>query len=81
MTIKYCECCGKPINNRTLICDACGTDYNEKPICEHIYGMIEMCDDPKYLLTHLYLKCEKCGEVTSLKCNSRLFSGFNRFII
>ena len=37
MINKYCENCGKIINRKTLICDACGTDYNEKPACEHFF--------------------------------------------
>jgi len=80
MTIKYCECCGKPLNKRTLICDACGTDYNEKTVCDHVFDEFEMCDDPLNLITNLFFKCEKCGEVISLKCNSRLIRNAGRIM-
>lgn len=35
MINKYCENCGKILNKNTLICDACGTDYNDCPNCEY----------------------------------------------
>lgn len=41
---KFCEGCGKVINPQTLICDACGTDYNEKPQCDCLYDQMALLE-------------------------------------
>lgn len=82
MCIKYCENCGKRLN-QTLICDACGTDYNEKPICEHFYDRYMIDPEPLKYETWLRFKCKKCGESIALPCDPEMVndlrSGFIRF--
>ena len=68
MSIKYCENCGKRLN-QTLICDACGTDYNEKPICEHFYDQYMITPEELKHKTWLYFKCKKCGESKAIPCD------------
>lgn len=72
MAIKKFMCvnCGKIVSPQTLICDACGTDYNEeKPKCEHFYTEWKWNQDPLHCSIILLLKCEKCKEVTLLNCS------------
>lgn len=69
-----CENCGKLVNPKTLICDACGTDYNEKPKCEHFYNKYYAYRNIKDCSVILSLKCERCGEVTDLKCSEEMFN-------
>ena len=70
---RLCENCGKILNPRTLICDACGTDYNEKPKCEHFYTKYHMNQDIKHCAIRLELKCERCGETTVLNISEYAF--------
>ena len=69
MINKYCENCGKILNKDTLICDACGTDYNERPKCEHFYTnyMIEPIELDNTV--NIHFKCGKCKESIILKCD------------
>ena len=69
MINKYCENCGKIINKKTLICDACGTDYNEKPACEHFYNHYMLMPEPKTASFILGFKCRKCHDTIKLNCD------------
>lgn len=69
MINKYCENCGKLLNKHTLICDACGTDYNEKPECEHLYDKYMIVPHEMDQTIWLHLRCSKCNEVTALICS------------
>ena len=79
MTIERRECinCGKVLPP-SLVCVCCGTDYNEKPKCEHFYTEWSFMPNPKECADILMFKCEKCGEVITLNCSesmcSRVFS-------
>ena len=68
-----CVNCGKIVNSSTLICDACGTDYNDKPKCEHLYDKYFVRENPLNLTIELSFKCEHCGETTTLICEKRMF--------
>lgn len=68
-----CVNCGKIVSEKTLICDACGTDYNKKPKCEHFYNQYCACRNLKDCSVILSLKCKRCGEVTDLKCSEEMF--------
>lgn len=60
-----CNNCGRPINRKTLICEYCGTDYNEYdpvPKCEHVYDKVYACQNIKDLTTNLTFHCKNCGE-------------------
>lgn len=69
---RDCVNCGKIINPKTLICDCCGTDYNEKPKCEHLYTEWKYSEDPIHNGFKIWLKCERCGEFTELNCSKDL---------
>ena len=69
MINKYCENCGKLLNKNTLICDACGTDYNGKPICEHLYDKYMIVPHEIDQTIWLHLRCSKCKESTALICS------------
>ncbi len=69
---QVCENCGKIINPNTLICDACGTDYNEKPKCEHFYTKWNFAPNPINCSAVLMFKCEKCNEVITLNCSETM---------
>lgn len=71
--MKYCKNCGKLINPSTLVCDACGTDYNEKPKCEHFYTKWSFVPNPKECAGLFMFKCEKCNEVITLNCSERVW--------
>lgn len=81
--MRRAECvnCGKILNPQTLICDACGTDYNEKTKCEHIYDMWEIVPNPRECAYDLYLFCGNCGETTVLKCSEGLGRDFVRRLL
>lgn len=66
MINRFCENCGKKLD-KSLICSACGTDYNEKPVCEHLFDSYML--DKNYIqdFYNLHLKCEKCNDVISLR--------------
>lgn len=68
-----CVNCGKIVNPNTLICDACGTDYNDKPKCDHLYEKYFVERNPLNLTIELSLKCGRCGEITTLICKERMF--------
>lgn len=74
MAIKKFMCvnCGKIVSPQTLICDACGTDYNEKPKCEHFYTEFKYARYPIQCSIQLLLRCEKCKEVTLLNCSENM---------
>ena len=78
MINRYCENCGKILNKSTLICDACGTDYNDYPKCEHIYSkyMIEPVGLDNTV--NIHFKCAKCKETISLKCEIDLLINLAR---
>lgn len=64
-----CSNCGRPINKTTLVCEYCGSDYNEysaEPICDHVYNEYFLDMSPRNLNVNLHLKCEKCGEIVDL---------------
>lgn len=68
-----CPNCGRPVSPATKMCDYCGADYNNydaTPKCDHLYNQyqIDYEDDPCSMCVGLYLKCQKCGEVTKLNC-------------
>ena len=67
-----CENCGKLVDPDTLICDACGTDYNEKPKCEHFYSKWIWTPNPKECAILMMFKCEKCNEVITLNCSESM---------
>ena len=69
-----CVNCGKIVNPNTLICDACGTDYNEKPKCDHFYTEFMYERLPINRSVVVMLKCGRCGEITSLNCSEELFA-------
>ncbi len=73
MINRYCENCGKILNKKTLICEACGTDYNEKPECDHIYNEYMICEEPLGMKIMLHFRCEKCNEVTVIPCRESMF--------
>ena len=64
----FCENCGKRLD-KTLICSACGTDYNEKPVCDHFFTRFTFTTDFKKCSTKLCLQCEKCLEIVTLNCS------------
>lgn len=65
MINRFCENCGKKLD-KTLICSACGTDYNEKPVCEHVFNSYMLNEDARNCYYKLYLKCEECDEIIEL---------------
>lgn len=78
---RDCVNCGKIINPKTLICDCCGTDYNEKPKCEHLYTEWNFAPNPRTNSAVLMFKCEKCNEVITLNCSDRMwFDMFGRCV-
>lgn len=74
MTIKRRECvnCGKLLPP-SLVCVCCGTDYNEKPKCEHFYTDWIWTPNPKECAVLMMFKCEKCNEVITLNCSDSIF--------
>lgn len=73
MINRYCENCGKILNKKTLICEACGTDYNEKPKCDHFYDFFAYMDEPRTCSTTLVFRCSKCKEEIKLNCDPNMF--------
>lgn len=73
MINRYCENCGKILNKQTLICDACGTDYNEKPKCDHVYNEFMIQEEFRDMNILLLFRCEKCKEVTVIPCRESMF--------
>lgn len=63
-----CKNCGKNIDDRNPVCPMCGTDYREKPICEHIYDKVEIYRDFKNCCEILNFWCVKCGHIEKIKC-------------
>jgi len=72
MINKYCENCGKILNKKTLICDACGTDYNEKPPCDHFFDKYILQPEFRSVSFILGFKCKKCGEIVKLNCDEQM---------
>ena len=70
---RDCVNCGKIINPKTLICDCCGTDYNDKPKCEHFYTKWMHMPNPIECADLLMFKCEKCNEVITLNCSVNMY--------
>jgi hypothetical protein len=70
--MKYCKNCGKLINPSTLVCDACGTDYNDKPKCEHFYTDWVYDPDPVHLTVKFMLRCGKCHETIMVECSENM---------
>lgn len=70
----FCVNCGKILNPKTLVCDACGTDYNDKPKCEHFYTKYFFERDLIKCSVDWCLKCEKCGEVTRFACSENMIN-------
>lgn len=73
MTIERRECanCGKVLPP-SLVCVCCGTDYNEKPKCEHFYTKWTFAPNPIECTGVLMFKCEKCNEVITLNCSESM---------
>ena len=69
---KHCDGCGKVINPKTLICDACGTDYNEKPQCNCLYSEVAFYEEPIQCCRVLLFKCKKCGNVLNVPVSETL---------
>ena len=67
----FCVNCGKRLDN-TLICTACGTDYNLKPKCEHLFDSYMLNEDVIHDYYDLHLKCKKCNEVITLNITKGL---------
>ena len=61
--MRYCKNCGKLINPSTLVCDACGTDYNDKPKCNHLYSRLAFSDDAVRCCGTILFQCRYCGYV------------------
>ena len=72
MINRYCENCGKILNKKTLICDACGTDYNEKPKCEHLFNQYTLIPNQREQTYTLGFRCQKCRETIELNCDRGL---------
>ncbi len=74
LAYKRTECvnCGKILNLQTLICDACGTDYNPKPKCDHIYDHWEIIPKSLECAYDLMFLCQNCGEITKVRCTEGL---------
>lgn len=72
MINRYCENCGKILNKQTLICDACGTDYNEKPECDHVYNEFMIHEEFRDMKIKFLFRCEKCKEVTAIPCRESM---------
>lgn len=73
--MTYCKNCGKLLNPQTLICDACGTDYNEtpkKPECEHIYDKVCFAADTLRCCDTLIFKCAMCGALLKVPLSDEL---------
>ena len=53
-----CINCGKWVSDKTLICDACGTDYreNKEPQCDHVYDKFEVERNSMDFVYNLWLK-------------------------
>ena len=79
--MKYCKNCGKLINPSTLVCNACGTDYNDKPKCKHFYTKWMREPNPQECAELLMFKCNKCGEVITLNCSDRMCSEMFSYIL
>lgn len=77
--MKLCINCGKINNPETLFCDACGTDYNVKPKCEHLYTEWRYADDPIKQCVRLLLKCGKCDEVITLTCSENMMNSLSEY--
>lgn len=73
MINRYCENCGRILNKQTLICEACGTDYNEKPQCDHVYNKYMICEEPIDDTVWVHFRCRKCDEVTVIPCERNMF--------
>ena len=73
--MKYCKNCGKLINPSTLVCDACGTDYNEEPNCEHFFTDWKYARNPLENSTCLLFKCSKCNKVVLMNCSDDMIRG------
>ena len=83
MNIKRRECanCGKLLPP-SLVCVCCGTDYNEKPKCDHVYDRWEVdSGSPMEFHCNLYLRCGKCGELIKLKCDPYMFKDIASYFI
>jgi hypothetical protein len=82
MTIERRECvnCGKPLPP-SLVCVCCGTDYNEKPKCEHFYTEWIFEPNPKECAGIFMFKCGKCGEVIKLNCSERMCQDIFRRLV
>lgn len=76
--MTYCKNCGKIINPKTLICDACGTDYNEKPRCEHLCDKVGISFDMLEFRGTLSFKCQKCGELLKIPATYELIKYMER---
>lgn len=63
---NICINCGKIINPRTLICDACGTNYGEE--CEHLFSEYRYTTNPIDRTVLVLLKCSKCENITHILC-------------
>ena len=77
MDNTVCSNCGRPINHKTLICEYCGTDYNEYdpvPECEHVYNRVFVTRNIKDLTCDLIFQCKHCGEEVTLKCEDYMIS-------
>lgn len=78
MINRYCENCGKILNKKTLICEACGTDYNEKPQCNHFFTKWCYTEEPIYGTAKLVFRCSKCKETIELNCSLDMVNSMMR---